>query len=554
MSGALLLTLVASALVDNIVFGAAIFGLGGDVPRVLPVALALYVAPSLVLAPVGSRLVDRFGVALTARIVKLGELIALAAVVWTALTSPSRALAYIAIAVFGVKAALFVPVKYAAAPRSARTHDALLRASMVVATSTVVAILIGMSAGYVAFMGLGLSAVASMVAVLAIAGGIATFFVREGEHHRPPARESSPRRAFLGIAWFWFFATTIVLTLPNDVRYYGALAGGFVAGALTVAWLSRGVLEIGVVPLGAGIATVFTALLAVGGFVQEPSHVHALVVLVGLGIACAWNVVPLYAFIHDRVRPEQSARVATTTDFVSTLAILVSALIAMYASLGRWTLPALAIINGIAALVTYRILPEFMLRFVAFVLAHIMYRIDLEGRENLPTQGPAVLVCNHVTFVDWLFIASATPVPIRFVMHYSFMKLPVARYVFRDAKLIPIAGAKEDADTLAKAFDAIADALTRGEIVCIFPEGKLTVDGKMNPFRQGIEKIIERTPAPVIPMALVGMWGSIFSKRPVGFGKRVRSSVRLIVAKAHPPSEVTAASLEAEVRALGNLT
>lgn len=551
MSGALLLTLALSALVDNIVFGAALFGLGD--PSVLPLALALYVAPSLVLSPIGARLVDRYGVATTARVVKLGELVALAIVVWYALTSPTRSLAYVAIGVFGVKAALFVPVKYAAAPRAAPNRDALLRASMLVATTTVVAILLGMSAGYVAFSSLGLGVVVWGVALLAIIGGIATFFVRSGTHNRPPAEETSPKRAFLGIAWFWFFATTIVLTLPPDLRYYGALAAGFVVGALTCARLSRGVLEIGVVPLGAAIATVFTAMLAVGGFVDEPVHFHAWIALAGIGVACAWNVVPLYAFIHDRVRPEQSARVATACDLASTAAIIAASAVTYFAHLGKWTLPALAVLNAVAAIVTYRILPEFMLRFVAFVLAHILYRIRLEGRENLPVRGPAVLVCNHVTFVDWLFIASATPVPIRFVMHYSFMKMPVARYVFRDAKLIPIAGAKEDPDTLNKAFDAIADALANNEVVCIFPEGKLTLDGKMNVFRPGIERIIERSPVPVVPMALVGMWGSIFCKRPRGFMKRVRSKVTLTVAKAHPPTEVSASALEAEVRALGNL-
>ncbi len=196
-----------------------------------------------------------------------------------------------------------------------------------------------------------------------------------------------------------------------------------------------------------------------------------------------------------------------------------------------------------------------MLRFVAWALSRLMYRVKIIGRDNLPRHGPAVLVCNHVTFIDWLIVSAASPVPLRFVMHYSFINMPVARHVFKAAKLIPIAGAKEDAKVLDEAFDAIADALNQGEVVCIFPEGKLTTDGAMNAFRPGIEKIIARTPAPVVPMALVGMWGSFFSKATdKGFMKRLRSRVKLIIATPVSPPDVKADALETQVKQLGGFT
>jgi 1-acyl-sn-glycerol-3-phosphate acyltransferase len=153
--------------------------------------------------------------------------------------------------------------------------------------------------------------------------------------------------------------------------------------------------------------------------------------------------------------------------------------------------------------------PEFLLRFIVWLLAVVMYRIRLVGREHIPQRGPAVIVCNHVTYVDWMFLASAVRTPVRFVMHYAFMQIKGAGFLFRGAKVIPIASAHEDQDLLEEAFARIRAELAAGEIVCIFPEGKLTLDGQMNSFKPGIERIIQETLAPVTPMALQGLWGSI---------------------------------------------
>jgi 1-acyl-sn-glycerol-3-phosphate acyltransferase len=160
-------------------------------------------------------------------------------------------------------------------------------------------------------------------------------------------------------------------------------------------------------------------------------------------------------------------------------------------------------------------------------------------------------VCNHITFVDWLILSAATQRPIRFVMHYEFMKLPLTGRVFRDAKVIPIAGAKEDAEVLEAAFERIAEALADGELVCIFPEGRLTRDGELSPFRPGIERIIQRSPVPVVPMALHGLWGSWFSRYGKGplrgrFG-RLWQPVSLTVGAPLAPTEVSAAGLQRTV-------
>jgi 1-acyl-sn-glycerol-3-phosphate acyltransferase len=184
-----------------------------------------------------------------------------------------------------------------------------------------------------------------------------------------------------------------------------------------------------------------------------------------------------------------------------------------------------------------------------------MYRMRTVGRENIPAEGPVLLVCNHVTFVDWLIIASACKRPPRFVMYHRFLKLPFVGWLFRDAKVIPIAPAHENGETLEAAFDRIAEELEAGEVVCIFPEGKVTKDGAMNVFRTGVERIVRRTPVPVVPMALKGMWGSFFSRkggaamrRPF---RRFWSRISLVIGKPIVPDEVSAKALEQAVAELG---
>jgi 1-acyl-sn-glycerol-3-phosphate acyltransferase len=195
--------------------------------------------------------------------------------------------------------------------------------------------------------------------------------------------------------------------------------------------------------------------------------------------------------------------------------------------------------------------PGFLMRSLVRRLVRTMYRVQESGLENLPDAGPAVLVCNHVSFVDALVISAAVRRPIRFVMDHRIWRTPVLSFLFRSARAIPIAPARENAALMEKAFDDVAEALEAGELVCIFPEGKITSTGDMNPFRPGIERIVQRSPVPVVPLALRGLWGSFFSRkggpamrRPL---RRFRSKIGLVAAPAVPPGRATAVGLEALV-------
>jgi len=214
-----------------------------------------------------------------------------------------------------------------------------------------------------------------------------------------------------------------------------------------------------------------------------------------------------------------------------------------------------AALNAAVAIYIYTLVPEFLMRFIVWLLIHSVYRLEKSGLENIPESGPAVLVCNHVSFVDALIIAAACSRPARFVMDHSIFRIPVLNFVFRTGRAIPIAPARDNPDLLEKAYDEIARALEAGDIVCIFPEGRITDTGEIYPFRGGVKRIIDRTPVPVVPLALRGLWGSFFSRmggaamtRP--FRRGVLSKIGLVAGAAVPPQQVTPEGLQEQVLAL----
>jgi 1-acyl-sn-glycerol-3-phosphate acyltransferase len=158
----------------------------------------------------------------------------------------------------------------------------------------------------------------------------------------------------------------------------------------------------------------------------------------------------------------------------------------------------------------------------------------------IPKGGPAVLVGNHISFLDWLVVLGSIYRPVRFVMWHTYYHLPLFRFLFRDAGAIPIASGKSHPEVLQAAFDAIDQALAEGELVCIFPEGQLTFDGEVGEFRKGVEQILERRSVSVIPFALTGLWDSLFSRQPNRtLGSRLkgffRPRISLILGSPLPP-------------------
>ncbi len=398
--------------------------------------------------------------------------------------------------------------------------------------------------------------------------------------------ESSVLHSAMGISWFWFLGAAILSIMPVYCR--SALHGnehvvtfclalfciGIGLGSSLCERLSQHRLELGLVPLGSfGLCVFLVDLTWVGspfGRFLGPDEVP-LELGVWLAQPGVWRVcfdlfltaifggvfsVPLYTLLQQRSPADVRSRVIAGNNVLNALFMIASSmLLLLFGALGvkaHQVFIILAAMNACVAVYIYGLIPEFLLRFIVWCLSVALYRLEVSGRKNIPAEGACILVCNHVTYVDWLFIAAACPRPARFVMYHGFLKLPLVGVFFRDAKVIPIAPAHEGPEVLEAAFDRIAAELAAGEIVCLFPEGKLTLDGNMNVFRTGIERIAARTPVPIIPIGLNGVWGSFFSRAGSAFRnpfRRLWSRVQLRIGEPLA-SDTTAAALQARVAEL----
>jgi 1-acyl-sn-glycerol-3-phosphate acyltransferase len=393
-------------------------------------------------------------------------------------------------------------------------------------------------------------------------------------------------RSVVGNSWFWFVGAIYLTQIPAYAKewLYGdetvvtliltVFSVGIALGSMLCEKLSGRKVEIGLVPFGSFGLTVFGLLLwwhsgqmpstlqpndwlAVLGFSQAW---WVLFDILGLGVFGGFYIVPLYALIQSRTAENERARVIAANNILNALFMVVSALVTiLLLSVAKLTIPELFLVVSLLniAVNTYifKIVPEFSMRFMIWLLSHSMYRVQHKNLQAIPDEGAALLVCNHVSFVDALLIGGAVRRPIRFVMYYKIYNLPVLNFIFRTAGTIPIAGRAEDEAIYERAFKKIAEYLNDGELVCIFPEGKLTTDGQINEFKAGVTRILEQTPVPVIPMALQGLWGSFFSRDPnKGFLRRLWSRVTLVAGEPIAASEATQKRLREQVTALRGQT
>ena len=391
-------------------------------------------------------------------------------------------------------------------------------------------------------------------------------------------------RSLLGISWMWFFGAVFLSNFPAFAKevlhgspqvaslLLAVFSIGIGIGSLLCEMLSKRHVEIGLVPLGAIGMSVFaidlyfasTVLPAaepytVSAFLAVPAHWRVLADLTLQALFAGLYSVPMYALIQLRAQPSHRARIIAANNILNALFMIASAVLAMVLTHSGFTIPQLflvtGILNAVVAIYIYTLVPEFLIRFVMWLLIHTVYRVKVEGAERIPDEGPCLLVCNHVSFVDAVVVGAFVRRPVRFVMDHRIFKVPVLSWFFRTVKAIPIAPMHEDPEMLKRAYDAIAAALAEGEVVCIFPEGKITATGEMNPFKEGVRRIVERTPVPVVPMALRGLWGSFFSRhggaamtRP--FRRGFLNKLELCIGTPVPAQAVSPEGLQAAVLAL----
>ena len=562
----------------------------------------LFILPYVVLSATAGQVADKIEKGRLARFVKLLEIgiMAVAAAGWLTHT---LWLLIAAVVGMGIHSTLFGPVKYAYLPQHLRA-DELVGGNGVIEMGTFVGILLGeVMGGVLAGHGtLGVELVAGgtvLVALLGLATSwriplspapapelrISKNFI--GESFRNLSFSRKNRTVFLsmlGNSWFWFYGALVLSQFPLFAKDYlhgdhsvfvlllTVFSLGIGSGSLLCEKLSGRKVEIGLVPFGAiglslfGIDLYFASLAYTNtagvdamGLLAQHGSIRILADLLLLGVFGGLFIVPLFALIQTRCDPQHVSRTIAGMNILNAIFMVAAAGVAVLLIGQGFSIPEMflttALLNAVVAIYIFSLVPEFLMRFLAWLLIHTVYRVRTIDTARIPSEGPAVLVCNHVSYVDAIVINAASPRPIRFVMDHRIFKTPFLRWIFRAVNAIPIAPAKEDPWTMEKAFVDIAHALHDGELVCIFPEGRLTSTGEMNEFRHGITKVMERSKVPVIPMALRGLWGSWFTRDKSNLFERriargMRSQLALAVGQPVAPEVATPAYLQQQVMAL----
>ncbi len=555
--GALNDNIFKNALAVLIAFqGSQLAGLNSD--QLINLSAGLFILPFFLFSAMVGQFADKYERSRQIRFIKLLEvLIMLLAALGFWLQSMPVLL--LVLFLLGLQSTLFSPIKYSLLPQVLEVEE-LVAGNGLVEAGTFVAILFGTALGayFIAMPHYGTSIITLLCLIVAALGYLSSRFIPTlpasesgliinwnpvSESWRILKSLASNRtllNSVLGLSWFWFFGAIILVQIPSyTINVLGGAAEitagllltfiiGISTGSLLCHKLSGDEIEIGLVPLGSIGMTLFAVDLyfaspviplgdgvLLGQFLSTASVWRILFDMVMLGVFGGFFTVPLFAIVQHRSPPERRARVMAANSILNAAFMVLASIMAIWL-LGRgYHIPDLflltGIFNAVIAIYIYLLVPEFFLRFLAWLGTRSMYQLQVDGRKNLPTDGPGLLICNHISYMDAPILAGAIRRPLRFVMHHRIWRQPLLNWLFRSAGAIPIAPGEKNPVVLQQALERIDQRLQQGELVMIFPEGKLTRDGSLQRFRHGIEEILARNPVPVIPAALHGLWGSRFS-------------------------------------------
>jgi 1-acyl-sn-glycerol-3-phosphate acyltransferase len=563
---------------------------------------ALFILPFLLFSATSGQLADKYDKTTLIRFVKSLE-IAIMVLAGIGFVMTNVPLLLLCVLLMGLHSTLFGPVKFAYLPQHLNERE-LTGGNGMVEMGTFVAILLGNVVGglLIAWPSVGGTLVAAACFALAVLGRITAQLVPASPATDPqlrinwnPVTETWRNlrlahenivvfRSLLGISWMWFFGAVFLSQFPSfakDVLHGDehvaslllvVFSIGIGTGSLLCEVLSKRHVEIGLVPLGAigmsvfGIDLYFAShalpaapVMGLAAFVAQPAHWRVMADLALLSLFAGLYSVPMYALIQLRSQATHRARIIAANNILNALFMIASSVIAGALLGAGFSVPQVflftALANAVVAFYIFMLVPEYLLRFVAFVLSRAVYRFRVRGDEHIPTTGAAILVCNHVSFIDAILLMAASPRPIRFIMDHRIFKTPVLGTLFRLAKAIPIAPQKEDPAAYAQAFADARKVLDEGDLLCIFPEGAITRDGALAEFKGGIMKILETNPVPVVPLALQNLWGSFFSRvdgaamtKP--FRRGLFSSVGLVAGEPVAAAQVTPTALRERVAGL----
>ncbi|MDX1506836.1 MAG: MFS transporter [Woeseiaceae bacterium] len=586
----------------NLVTFQGVVVLGMNHSLLANVAGILFILPFLLFSATAGQLADKYEKSMLMRRIKLVEIV-LMSVAAVAFYSGSFALLLFVLFLMGCQSTMFGPVKYAYLPQQLATEE-LVGGNALVESGTYIAIILGLIAGGL-FVAGGASKqylIGAALLSIAVAGYLSSrkipltpaadpqltvklSLARETWRIMGFARENkSVFLSVLGISWFWFYGSAMTLQLPAytldilngnvviSTALLAAFAIGVGIGSLLCERMSGHRVELGLVPFGSIGLSVFAidlyfaqpafnqqAVATISEFFGRPGSWRVFFDMTMIGAFGGFYSVPLYALIQQRSKRQHMSRIIAANNIINSIFMVgAGAMSIILLQVAGLSIPELFLVlaglNALVAIYIYGLLPEFLMRFLAWIIISFVYRIRPTGLDNIPDTGPAVVVCNHVSYVDPIILGGSIRRPMRFVMYYRIFEIPVLNFLFRHAKAIPIASAREDEELMNAAFDKVDAELADGNIVCIFPEGAITRDGEVQRFRPGIEKIIARRPVPVIPVAVCRLWGSWFSYSRNGGIRSVpgRLFARVPVRIGEPvaPADVSAEKLELLVRTL----
>ncbi len=519
-------------------------------------AAGLFILPFFLFSATAGVLADKYEKSWFIRKVKLAEIgiMCLGAI---GFITESYLILLLLLFLMGTQSAFFGPVKYALLPQQLKQEE-LVPGNALVETGTFLAILLGtLGAGVIASAESAKYWAAGSVIVFALLGYIASRSIPEAPAAAPdlkfrwqPIRQTKQTiaiakadrttfQSLMAISWFWFLGAAYLTQFPNFTKVYlngsesavsfllALFSVGIAAGSLACDKLSNHRIEVGIVPIGSLGITIFGWLMAssvpetlpefesFADFVAYQPLWSVFAYLLLLGASGGIFIVPLYALMQQRAKATERAQVVAALNIYNSFFMVGSAVLGIVClSLIGMTIPQLfmllAALNLMVAVYLFMQRPIFVIRFLVWVLTHTMYRVNHKNLHYLPKKSGALIVCNHVSYMDALLLSAVCPRLIRFVMEEDYANLPLLRRFLKRAGVIPISASNRN--SIRRAFNEVEQALADGHIVCIFPEGRLTADGEMNEFMRGMDIILRRSPVPVIPMALKGLWGSYFSR------------------------------------------
>jgi 1-acyl-sn-glycerol-3-phosphate acyltransferase len=528
-------------------------------------AAGLFILPFFLFSATAGQIAEKYEKSLVIKVNKFCEIIImLCASVCFYFDSVNGLIAMLFL--MGTQSAFFGPLKYSILPQHLDEKE-IIAGNGIIEMGTFLAILLGTMLGvYLITENNGEFLVSIAVLAVAVFGFISSLFIPKAESVNSQLKINfnlysatkevlsifkqqvpSVKMSVIAVSWFWFLGAIYLTQLPQLVKsemgysedvvtlFLVVFSIGIGLGSMLCERISKDYIEVGLVAFGSFGITFFGALffyefttfdsmalmkdgnlLSLADYNEDPRSIFLCIYLFAIGLFGGFYTVPLYAIIQTRSVKEHMSRIIAANNIFNSLFMVVSAIMAVV--LLKWLSIAqlflvLSLANWIVAFYIYKKIPEFYLRFITWFVLTFMYRIKTNGLANIPKEGKIVIVANHVSFIDALLLVSVIKRPIRFVMYYKIFNIPVLNWLFRQMGAVPIAGVKESPEILSQCFDKLNEYLENGEVVCIFPEGFITYDGEIQPFKAGIERIVNTSKSPVIPVALKGIYGSIFSRK-----------------------------------------